>query len=523
MRLIKIYTLSALLLCTPQICAQFDPSGSQYISIDRMSADPLGFFRPSRNVSSLIGGDFDRDGVIDLAVGLKRTSLTNGFGDITVVAAGSVHIFFGAPDKFSVNDQRFVPPPNPVNQNDFFGGSMTVGNVDGFGTNLVIGMPLDQVGSVDNAGSVVILYSNQSGLDYSSAELWNQDFSGVSGSSEPFDEFGDAVVLGDFDADGFDDLVVGVPGEAIGTIDSAGIVNVLIGTSSGLSTTGSFSIRSDSDNVPGTVEALDLFGDTLAVGNFDCDAYEDLALAAPGEAIGTETAAGGVWVFYGSSIGLDSTSEQPRRVDVWNQDSSGIKGTSEEGDAFGGALVAGDFNDDGCDDLAIGVYGEAVDSNTVLDAGAVAVIYGSQTGLVSAGDELWTESDLGPDVSAEFGARFGWALSAADFNKDGFEDLAASSPGQARVSILYGSEDGLLAQTASTWTATRAGTSDCELMARDGFGNALTTADWNRDGLPDLAVASELGVHVLFNNGSLEIFQDRFEASSRARQSTVCL
>jgi len=523
MRLRAICTLTSLLLCAPQVSAQFDPSGSQYISIDRMSADPLGFFQPSRNVSSLIGGDFDRDGVIDLAIGLYRTNLTDGFGDITVLAAGSVHIFFGAPDKFSEDGQRFVPPPNPVNQNDFFGDSLAVGNVDGSGTNLAIGMYLDQVGSVDNAGSVLILYSNQSGLDYSSAELWNQDTPGVSGASEPFDDFGDAVALGDFDADGFDEMVVGVPGEAIGTIDNAGIVNVLIGTPGGLSTTGAFSIRSDSENVPGTVETLDLFGDTLAVGNFDCDAYEDLALGARGEAIGTETGAGGVWVFYGSSIGLDSTSEQPRRVDVWNQDSSGIKGTSEEGDAFGGALVAGDFNGDGCDDLAIGAYGEAVDSNKVADAGAVAVIYGSQAGLVSAGDELWTEDDLGPGISAGFRARFGWALSAADFNKDGFEDLVASSPGQVRVSILYGSENGLLAQTASTWTATRAGTEDCELMASDGFGNALATADWNRDGLPDLAVASQLGVHVLFNNGSLDIFQDRFEAASETRQSTVCL
>jgi hypothetical protein len=43
-----------------------------------------------------------------------------------------------------------------------------------------------------------------------------------------------AGVYGDFNNDGFDDLVVGAPGEDIGTINNAGAVNIFYGSSSGL-------------------------------------------------------------------------------------------------------------------------------------------------------------------------------------------------------------------------------------------------------------------------------------------------
>ena len=42
-------------------------------------------------------------------------------------------------------------------------------------------------------------------------QLWYQAVRGVAGSSQRNDDFGKAVASGDFDRDGFADLVVGVP------------------------------------------------------------------------------------------------------------------------------------------------------------------------------------------------------------------------------------------------------------------------------------------------------------------------
>ena len=59
---------------------------------------------------------------------------------------------------------------------------------------------------------------------------------------------------------------------------------------------------------------------------------------------------------------------------------------AEKGDAFGASVEAGDFNGDGFADMAVGIRAE--DVGTVGEAGAVAVLYGSPSGLVSSGSQL---------------------------------------------------------------------------------------------------------------------------------------
>src|SRR5262245_54975983 len=61
-----------------------------------------------------------------------------------------------------------------------------------------------------------------------------------------------------------------------------------------------------------------------------------------------------------------------------NQDTSGVAEFADPDDRFGAAMAFGDFNDDGFDDLAVGVPGE--DGH-----GAVAVFRGSAAGLVLQG------------------------------------------------------------------------------------------------------------------------------------------
>jgi len=70
--------------------------------------------------------------------------------------------------------------------------------------------------------------------------------------------------------------------------------------------------------------------------------------------------------------------------------------------------VRADFNGDGFTDLAVGVIGERVGS--LDDAGAVNVIYGTSSGLSSAGNQFFTQNTPGIHDGAEVGDDFGEAL-----------------------------------------------------------------------------------------------------------------
>ncbi len=150
----------------------------------------------------------------------------------------------------------------------------------------------------------------------------------------------------------------------------------------------------------GGAEAGDLFGASLASGDFDGDGFDDLAIGAPGEGIGAKADAGAVNVLYGSASGLTATGDQ-----LWHQSTSGVLGGAEAGDLFGASLASADFDGDGKDDLAIGAPGEGIGAKA--DAGAVNVLYGSASGLTAAGDQLWHQNVAGVLGGAEPGDLFG--------------------------------------------------------------------------------------------------------------------
>ncbi|SHI17311.1 trypsin-like serine protease [Streptomyces sp. 3214.6] len=103
-----------------------------------------------------------------------------------------------------------------------------------------------------------------------------------------------------------------------------------------------------------------------------------------------------------------------------------------------------DFNGDGVEDTAVGDPKATIGGDA--EAGAVHVVYGGGKGTA--------ELDQGQDVvpgDAEAGDRFGYALATVDYNKDGYTDLAVSSPYEdagsiadvGMVSVIYGSPAGL--------------------------------------------------------------------------------
>jgi hypothetical protein len=68
----------------------------------------------------------------------------------------------------------------------------------------------------------------------SGSQLFTQNSPGVGSAAEEFDFFGDALITGDFNNDGFADLAIGVPGESVDSIVDAGAANVLYGSPKGL-------------------------------------------------------------------------------------------------------------------------------------------------------------------------------------------------------------------------------------------------------------------------------------------------
>src|SRR3954471_15806258 len=64
--------------------------------------------------------------------------------------------------------------------------------------------------------------------------------------------------------------------------------------------------------------------------DFNGDAYVDLAVGVPGEALGSLTGAGAVNVIYGTASGLSPAGNQ-----FWTQDSPGVPGAAERWDGFG--------------------------------------------------------------------------------------------------------------------------------------------------------------------------------------------
>ena len=76
------------------------------------------------------------------------------------------------------------------------------------------------------------------------------------------------------------------------------------------------------------------------------------------------------------------------------------------GTAQAESRVAGDFNGDGHDDLAVGVPFE--DLGSILNAGAVNAIYGSAKRLRPDGNQFWHQDSPGIADVAEDGDLFGW-------------------------------------------------------------------------------------------------------------------
>lgn len=417
--------------------------------------------------SALAAGRFDGAGWFDLAIGIPNQNVAGAS------AAGAVYVVYHQAEGclYCASNQFLYAGKAPVldqtaQDNDHFGSALAAGkfNNDNY-WDLAVGVPFRDAttpqGLRTDVGVVHILHGSSNGFTAAAGkQSWLQTNFFFGDTAEENDNFGCSLVAGDFNGDNRDDLVIGVCGETVGGVTGAGGMHVLYRSATGGLVPEPKLWHVANLGIPATAEVDDRFGGVLAVGKFNDDKFDDLAVGVPHKTVNGAAEAGAVYVLYGSSAGLVTANAQ-----VWHQNSEvgneAIEDEAQEDDRFGFALAAGDFNGDGRDDLAIGVPSEDVDNANA--AGAVNVLYGSPSGLSAAKNQFWFQgkTDAYGTIAAapHAGAEFGRVLAAGNFNGSPADlvvgapyDSYAGADSRGAVHVLNGSKpDGLTAQENQYW------------------------------------------------------------------------
>ena len=282
----------------------------------------------------------------------------------------------------------------------------------------------------------------------------------------------DANANGDYNADGFSDLIYGEPGAD----NDSGAVHIHYGSVNGYATTPDLSLLGLHEGAR--------FGASLAmVGDVDGNGYDDILVGTPGQNNDSGNTTGAVFLYSGFATGLNSN---PSWIES-GQTIDGLFGANVE--------AAGDVNGDGLADLLVSEMGwESPDQ----ELGRVHVYLGNSS--------LQFESTI-----IEGGATdliLGYAtLGVGDANADGFDDVVIGSSkdqtavsGRGQAQVHYGSMDGISSTANRTWSVTTTWTL---------LGNSLSAlGDVNGDGYDDFVISEILANKLWIFYGSVDGYSE---------------
>ncbi|MEU1472650.1 esterase [Streptomyces sp. NPDC005761] len=400
-------------------------------------------------------------------------------------------------------------------------------NGDGY-EDVLIGAPGGTIGGSKGAGYVSVQYGGPGGIGTTRGTVLSQNTTGVPGAAEAGDGFGRALTTGDLDGDGYDDAVVGLPGEDIEPVADAGGAVVLWGSAEGLSGAGSDWLQAQEPVAGaafGTALAAahfspDIPGDQLAVtGRTDLTLFQyddgtrqdpasrsSLVPGTPGREIVPRAMTTGDYDGSGLAdlvISGVTAGEEPGHG--WSALFFGeVQGLRYDHDLRGGPAVAsGDIDDDGYDDLVTGEPHSPDDGGESMTGGVVGVYYGSAgdgpVGAEGPGTPpvWWTQDTPGVPGGSETGDGWGADLSVADTDGDGYADVAVGAPGEdigtvadaGAVWVLRGAAEGLTATGAASWDQNSV---DVPGAAEKGdrWGGQARLTDPDRDGRSGLLTAA---------------------------------